>query len=223
MRRKWFKRAMSFFVACAVSITALSCGLGFAAALDDEHDLGKYITGVTLWVDGNKYDPNTSAGVKPSSDLHFKVDFAEVNKDVSEGGLQFPSNGILTYKIPADLGILNIKAESGVLKNNNDDEFGDQVGTYTIDENGNVTVQFKEGYTDSYRNIIADFYFSATISNEFENTDKTSIRFNDDVSIDVKFDHSSGLDVSKKIASYDKETKTVTYEIVAENRQGSRA
>ena len=221
MKRKWFKRTASFLVACVVAITALSCGLGFVSALDDEHDLGKFITGVTLWVDGNEYDPDTSAGVKPSSELHFKVDFAEINKDESEGGLQFPTNGTITYQIPADLGILNIKAESGVLKNNNDDEFGDEVGTYEIDENGFVTIQFKEGYTDAYRNITADFYFTATISDEFDDTNETSIRFNDDVAIDVKFDHSSGLDVSKKISSYDKETKTITYEIVAENRQGT--
>ncbi|MCD8327859.1 MAG: hypothetical protein LUC25_02050 [Ruminococcus sp.] len=215
MKKKWYERLGTFLVSLIVAVTTLSMSFSSVAVAEETTDLTPYITDVTLVVDGTEYDASTSSGIKPTSSLKFVVDFAEIN--TQEQSLQFPSNGVMTYQLPND-GTLVYEAESGVIQNTQDDIWGDTVGTYTITADGLVTLYFKEGYTDYYPNIDASFYFYATLSESSYNSgDETTIKFTDEVSVTVEFDHNSNLDVTKKIVSYDETTHTVTYEIVASN------
>ncbi|MCD7773229.1 MAG: hypothetical protein LUH08_04155 [Ruminococcus sp.] len=215
MKKKWYERLGTFLVSLIVAVTTLSMSFSSVAVAEETTDLTPYITDVTLIVDGTEYDASTSSGIKPTSSLKFVVDFAEIN--TQEQSLQFPSNGVMTYQLPND-GTLVYEAESGVIQNTQDDIWGDTVGTYTITADGLVTLYFKEGYTDYYPNIDASFYFYATLSESSYNSgEETTIKFTDEVSVTVEFDHNSNLDVTKKIVSYDETTHTITYEIVASN------
>ncbi|MCC8192799.1 MAG: hypothetical protein LIO41_07170, partial [Ruminococcus sp.] len=215
MKKKWYERLGTFLVSLIVAVTTLSMSFSSVAVAEETTDLTPYITDVTLIVDGTEYDASTSSGIKPTSSLKFVVDFAEIN--TQEESLQFPSNGVMTYQLPND-GTLMHEAESGVIYNTQDDIWGDTVGTYTITADGLVTLYFKEGYTDYYPNIDASFYSYATLSESSYNSgDETTIKFTDEVSVTVEFDHNSNLDVTKKIVSYDETTHTITYEIVASN------
>ncbi len=155
---------------------------------------GVEISGPT---DGTTYDPNNS---NKRTD-HFKVtiNFKEIPR-----GNQFGST--MYYQIPNVFNIDPVTTPQRIMSNDNG--VSTEIGTYTIDSNGKVTINFNEKVhnNDAYN---AYFKFEAWFkTEEVSKTNEKEVNFGGEIKKTFKFEPAENLTV-KKTSIVDKNDPTL--------------
>lgn len=142
-----------------------------------------------------------------------------------EIGTVSPQNPSVTYALSKH-GILVDKAASGYVYNGNNEE----VGTFTIDESGLITITFHDEFASkNERNIIDDsyFYFYATANADSDKDETEKVYdFGNDVTFTVIVVNKKvpDLSIDKKILEdYKKETGTIKYQVVISSVNGTES
>lgn len=132
--------------------------------------------------------------------------------------MQVNNNKQIYYKLPDNVIITD--AQSGPVKEN-----GIQTGTYQITNDGYIIIDFDANYVkDGSSEITGDISFVANVKRTDSSADKETVTMGN-VSVDVDFstitENKSDLSVEKSNSGYDKDSKTISYNIEISSINGS--
>lgn len=174
-------------------------------------DLGDFVTQVVLTdANGNVIPPDGTVYI--GEDYDITIFFSENNISGQEKQFQYNEDGYLTYQIPAAFECFPVT--DGVLFAAD----GSEVGTYTIDANGQMLVQFVDGYIDASK-VSAQITFHSTASASQE-PGHHSVDFGDYI-VEVNFSSAGSLSVEKTAGDYDPRTHSIEYEVRVEAQNGT--
>lgn len=160
--------------------------------------------------DGKPYNPEGGDKLNPYGSFDFSLYFSEIAN--GDNARQFPQDGIMTYQIPTEQ-ITGFNAvTSSPIKDVNTQR---QIGTYSIDAAGLITVDLDDEFVEQYANIEAFLAFSGSFSKEFiSGGGSDPLEFSQGVAIDVTFTDKAKLVVTKDITTpYNYETQTIGYSV----------
>ena len=204
---KFSKRAVTLLLVAVMVVTS-AFTYGNVVKAEEPGDLTPYITSMTVYADGVVISDDTE--YSPSQTFKFDISFSEEGKDSK-------LKETMTFKMPNNL--VNYPA-SGTLK---DQATNKDVANYTVDNNGNVTIQFTdEGYLNAINdpsNVINGvFSFEANVNNSSQES-KVSIKIPDtNVEKVIHFDNEAKLEATKSYSGYVAEKGFYfTIEIIAKN------
>lgn len=165
---------------------------------------------------GEAYNPENS--MKPSDSFSVKLMFSEISS--GKNARQFPDDGVMTYQIPTDV-ITGFEAVKDLpIK---EIASGNKIGTYSINASGLIMVDLNDEYVQRYRNIEAYLTFEGSFSQKVQEGGSTAeINFSDSVSITVKLEEKTKLEISKESGSYNYEENTLGYTIKVKAEYGAK-
>ncbi|MCB6367869.1 hypothetical protein LI291_16990, partial [Intestinibacillus massiliensis] len=128
--------------------------------------------------------------------------------------------GVMTYQIPTDV-ITGFEAVKDLpIK---EIASGNKIGTYSINASGLIMVDLNDEYVQRYRNIEAYLTFEGSFSQKVQEGGSTAeINFSDSVSITVKLEEKTKLEISKESGSYNYEENTLGYTIKVKAEYGAK-
>ncbi len=184
------------------------------------------------YLSGTEIDTNVSVNF---GELISKVSYKETSSSSTDENIKpvkftvnytLPSNTLMQvnnnkqiyYKLPDNVIITD--AQSGPVKEN-----GIQTGTYQITNDGYIIIDFDANYVkDGSSEITGDISFVANVKRTDSSTDKETVTMGN-VSVDVDFstitENKSDLSVEKSNSGYDKDSKTISYNIDISSVNGS--
>lgn len=155
-------------------------------------------------------DPKLYVGETYKINIYFAEDAQS-----SGGGGQFDPNS-MTYQIP---GILSCNAVSGPLSTTE----GTELGTYTIDENGQLTVNLTEsgkGAVERWQDTKMNVEFEATVVKN-DHSQSENFDFGDNIKVDIKVENDAQVEVTKGAHRFDPVTRTIEYDVTAKVVRGA--
>jgi fimbrial isopeptide formation D2 family protein len=184
----------------------------------DSSDLADFLTGVVIKdANDNVIDPNT--GVVHAGETYFLTfRFAEVPDNLDEPYRQFRyDGGVLTYQLPGNVNVPAVQDEEipGSTP-------GKDIGTYSIDTNGLVTVRFEEvditGAPTPGVNFIdsSGAYFTLELEAKFSaggGGGSVPIDFGNDFTVTLTVDAKPYLIVTKTAGNFNPENRTIAYTV----------
>ncbi len=177
----------------------------------EEEDLAPYIYDMDIKYNGVEVDEKSQI-TDPATKFEFDIKFQEPTSATAEQ--KFSKN--MCFKMPNSLVIPDENKEGDLKDTSNPDKV---VGHYKIDDEGKVHITFTDEFMQENQSGRASgsFHFSAQLSEEaVENGGKVLIP---DTTIEktVGFYREGGLNNPKKEASYNVDTKEITYNIYLNN------
>lgn len=132
--------------------------------------------------------------------------------------MQVNDNKQIYYKLPDNVIITD--AHNGPVKEN-----GIQTGTYQITNDGYIIIDFDANYVkDGSSEITGDISFAANVKRTDSSADKETVTMGN-VSVDIDFltitENKSDLSVEKSNSGYNKDSKTISYNIDISSVNGS--
>ncbi len=173
---------------------------------------GMNITSVSIKVNGNDYDANTT--YQATDKLNITLNYTVAPKTLST------DNPTVTYQLPEGIKIAN-EATGNIV---NGDEI---VGTYKITTDGQMVFTYNDSYVSQNADgaeISATAAFSASIDEEKIGEDnKTKIKFTDDIeyTINVEKSEVGDLSVNKSAATPDFEKGYIEYTVKVSSTAGT--
>lgn len=169
--------------------------------------LDEYIQSITVSKLSNGQWVSVDDGVTENDSIRVNINY-EVN-----GGLP-GTNNVLTYQLPSNLTFE--KAMSGPVM-----QGGTEVGSYTIETNGLITITLDSNKFDPNRSFVGEIGFKGTIT-MMGNEDEETISFpGGKAQVVIKKDTSSYDLTTAKTAELSSDLKTISYTVTASSVKGT--
>ena len=206
-------RILSVLMCITAFITTYAMILpAITASAEYSSDLSEFVDSVSIRdSDGNIIEPGGLVYI--GDDYTIDISFSEKGSIDNNKQFQYNENGYMTYQIPRAFATSPVT--NGVLTNDS----GDNVGTYTIDSSGLMSVCFEEGFIEGTNKASLNVQLSAKVS-ENQTTGVQTIDFGD-YTVEIMLSADGTLDVKKEASHYDLSTHTVDYEVTVKAKHGS--
>lgn len=217
--RSPFKCFVAAFVALAtllvfavVSIASMQPS-AVGAAESANFDLKNWVTSVTMEKKSKsdwQWVPATGDNIAEGDSLRFSLEYTVPGNTLSEG------NRTLTYEAPFN----TAKGESGKVLNN----AGEELGTYTIDEQGKISITFNETTAVKNQNgnpIDGYIRFQADVD-KINNGQGGKFDFGDNHEVTINVKKASDLTITKTAAQQG-DDGTIKYDITVTSAHGTSA
>ncbi len=187
------------------------------------NDLTTVVKGVSFkTLEGEIIDENSTIYIGQTYVI--SMEFAEDNTGDEWIQFRHDENHELHYQIPANIHCEPFETSHPITAKTEDGTIED-VGEYFIDENGLLTVIFKddpvtgECFGSKYSNVDFVIEFNATVGDTQSGT-STEVVFNDEIKVNLNLDGGAGMTVKKTHGEYDEDNHTMDYTIRVEATHG---